>query len=113
MGAGESQDLRRCLPLLEILVHPKLLLPLAPISVGERRLRDSSAYKRSEAQSGNREGVETQRLNLLADRFGARIQEWGQPRDRVRQGTVAGQAKQTFESCRWRLLPVSSLKAQI
>lgn len=51
--------------------------------------------------------METQRLNLLADRFGARIQERGQPRNRVRQGTVAGQAKQTLESCRSRPLPGS------
>lgn len=51
--------------------------------------------------------METQRLNLLADRFGARIQEWGQPRDRVKHElTVAGQAK-TFKSSRWRPLPVS------
>lgn len=56
--------------------------------------------------------METQRLNLLADRFGARIQEWRPPRDRIRQGTMAGQAKQTVEICRWRPLPVSSLKAE-
>lgn len=50
-------------------------------------------------------------MNLLAHRFGARIQEWGQPRDRVKQGTVAGQAKQNFESSRWRPLPVSLPKS--
>lgn len=27
---------------------------------------------------------ETQKLKLLADRFGARIQEWGQSRNRVK-----------------------------
>lgn len=34
--------------------------------------------------------METQRLDVLADRFGARIHEWGQPRDRERQGTKQG-----------------------
>lgn len=51
--------------------------------------------------------METQRLSLLADRFGARIQEWRQPTDRVkRKLTVAGQAKAS-ESSRWRPLLVS------
>lgn len=73
----------------------KLLLPQISISNGERRClggRNGETHLhikglRPRSGSGNREGVETQKLNLLADRFGARIQEGGQARDRVRQGT--------------------------